>query len=308
MNRFAKFSWGVVGWSVLNILWGAFVRASQSGDGCGSHWPNCGGDVFPDVGNIHTIIEFTHRTLSGIDLLLVLALLIWGWRRYAKGNPIRVGVTGSAVFILTEAALGAGLVLLKLVGNDTSVLRAIYTALHLLNTFILLAFLVLTAWWASGGRAITLKDKGYLPLLLGIGLLGVAVLGMTGAITALGDTLFPAKSLADGLAQDNNPNAHFLVQLRAYHPIIAVLVGVYTLTLVGYIRGKFTGTTRRLALLLGAVVVTQLTAGIINLILLAPIAMQIIHLFIADLVWISYILLSASSLAIEERRLTEEIA
>jgi heme A synthase len=243
-----------------------------------------------------------------VDLILVLILLIWGWRSYPKGNPVRVGVTGSAVFILIEAGLGAGLVLLKLVGGDTSVTRAVYTALHLLNTFILLAFLTLAAWWASGGHPLTLKNKKLFPLLLGLGLLGVALLGMTGAITALGDTLFPAKSLAEGLAQDNDPNAHFLIRLRVIHPIIAIFVGVYTLTLAGYVRGKFGGVTRKLSLLLGAVVVTQLAVGITNLVLLAPIVMQIIHLLMADVVWISYILLAASILSIHEKPLTEETA
>ena len=307
MNRFAKFAWGVVGWSVLNILWGAFVRASDSGAGCGSHWPNCNGEILPTPQNIHTVIEFTHRALSGIDLLLVLALLIWGWRSYGKGSPVRVGVTCSAAFILLEAGLGAGLVLFGLVGNDSSVLRAVVTAMHLLNTFILLASLTLTAWWASSNQGFTLKDKGYFPILLGIGLLGVCFIGMSGAITALGDTLFPAKSLAEGLSQDQDPNAHFLVQLRVYHPMIAVLVGAYTLSLIGYIRSKLSGTSRKLSLLLGGLVIIQLSIGVLNLILLAPIAMQIIHLFMADSVWISYVILTASVLGIEKQA-TEEIA
>jgi heme A synthase len=168
--------------------------------------------------------------------------------------------------------------------------------------------MTLTAWWASGGHPITLKDKKRWTLLLGLGLLGVAMLGMTGAITALGDTLFPAKSLAEGLAQDNDPNAHFLIRLRIYHPIIAIFVGVYTFTLVGYVRGKFGGVTRKLSLVLGGVVATQLAIGIINLLLLAPIVMQIIHLLMADMVWISYILLAASILSIHEKPLTEETA
>lgn len=138
------------------------------------------------------------------------------------------------------------------------------------------------------------------------------MIGMSGAITALGDTLFPAKSLADGLTQDNAPNANFLVQLRVFHPIIAVLVGAYTLSLVGYIRGKLSGTSRKLSLLLGGLVITQLSIGVLNYLLLAPSAIQIIHLFMADMVWISYVMLSASVLGIEkqaiEKQATEEIA
>jgi heme A synthase len=303
MNRFTKFAWGVLAWTIFNILWGAFVRATGSGAGCGNHWPGCNGEILPTPQRVETIIEFTHRALSGVALLLVLALLIWGWRNYPKGSPVRVGVAGSAVAILLEAALGAGLVLFKLVEDNDSVLRAVVIALHLLNTFVLLAFLALTAWWASGGKTISLKDKSYLPLLFGIGLGGVVLLGMTGAITALGDTLFPAKSLAEGLAQDSDPNVHFLLRLRIYHPIIAIFVGVYTLSLASYIYGTFNGrTSRRLALTLAGLVVVQLTAGGINLLLLAPIWMQILHLLLADLLWISYVLLSASTLSMESER------
>ncbi len=302
MNRFAKFAWGVLAWTVLNILWGALVRATGSGAGCGSHWPGCNGLIMPTPESIkiETIIEFTHRALSGMVLVLVLAQLVWGWRKYPKGSPVRIGITGSAVFILLEAALGASLVLFKLVEDNSSVERAVFISLHLLNTFILLAFLALTAWWASGGKAVSLKNKGYLPLLFGTGLLGVALLGMTGAITALGDTLFPATSLAEGLAQDSDPSANFLVRLRFYHPVIAILVVVYTLNLVRYIYGKFNNPViRRLSLILGGLVLTQLAAGVINLLLLAPVWMQLVHLLLADSVWISYVLLSASTLSAE---------
>ena len=231
-------------------------------------------------------------------LLLVLALLIWGWRKYPKGSPVRVGVTGSAVFILVEAGLGALLVFAE--QHKESPLYAVLVAIHLLNTFILLAFLAVTAWWASGGKPITLKNKRSLVLLLGIALAGVALLGMTGAITAQGDTLFPAKSLAQGIAQDTDPGASFLVRLRFIHPIIAILVGIYLLNVARYLYGKAGSLAgRRLSLLVGGLVLLQLTAGVLNFLLLAPIWMQIVHLFLADSVWISCVLLSASTLSVE---------
>jgi heme A synthase len=302
MNRFAKFSWIALAWAVLDVLWGAFVRATGSGAGCGNHWPACNGQIIPTPQHLETFIEFTHRTLSGVALLLVLVLLIWGWLKYPKGSPVRIGVTGSAGFILLEAALGAGLVLFNLVNSHSSVTTAVVVALHLLNTFILLAFLALTAWWASGGKAFSLKSQSRLPLLLGIGLAGVALLGMSGAITALGDTLFPVKTLAQGLAQDADANASFLVRLRAIHPLIASLVGLYTLFLARYLYGRFNDpVARRMSLILGGLVLAQLTAGVLNLLLLAPIWMQIVHLLLADSVWISYVLLSAVTLSFKSR-------
>jgi heme A synthase len=298
MNRFAKFSWTVLGWNMLVILWGAIVRATGSGAGCGNHWPGCNGEVLPTPQRIQTVIEFTHRMMSGGALILVLVLLLWGLRSYPKGSHQRIGFIGAAVFILVEALLGAGLVLFKLVEANSSAFRAGAIALHLLNTFILLAFLTLNAWWASGGKPLVFKNRGSLPLLFALGLGGVALIGMSGAITALGDTLFPSTSLAQTLAEQSDPGAHFLIRLRIYHPIIAILVGVYSLYLVRYIYTQFNHpTSRRLSLLLGTLILIQWTAGITNVLLLAPVWMQVVHLFLADTVWISYILLAAQTFA-----------
>ena len=296
MNRFAKYSWAVLGWNMLVILWGAIVRATGSGAGCGNHWPSCNGEIIPTPQRIQTVIEFTHRMMSGTALILVLILLIWGLRSYARGSHQRIGFIGAAVFILMEALLGAGLVLFKLVEANSSVFRAVAISLHLLNTFILLAFLTLNAWWASGGRRPSFKNHGALPWMFATGLAGVAIIGMSGAITALGDTLFPSTSLAQTLAEQTSTGAHFLIRLRIYHPIIAILVGVYTLYLARHLYEQSKNLMgKRLSLLLGTLILIQWTAGISNVILLAPVWMQVIHLFLADSVWISYILLAGNT-------------
>ena len=293
MNRFAKYSWVVLGWNMLDILWGTIVRATGSGAGCGNHWPSCNGTILPDPQHIQTVIEFTHRTLSGIALIMVFILLIWGLRAYPKGSHQRVGFIGSSFLIILEALLGAGLVLFKLVGTDTSVYRAVAVSLHLLNTFVLLAFLSLNAWWASGGKPVNLKNRGKLTLGFAIGLAGVVLIGMSGAITALGDTLFPSTSLATTFAEQATPGANFLIQLRIYHPVIAILVGMYSLYLLRYLYTHSQHSTgKKMSLLVGILILVQWTAGISNVILLAPVWMQVVHLFLADSVWISYILLA----------------
>jgi len=300
LTKFSKFSWVVLVWTILVILWGALVRATGSGAGCGNHWPTCNGDILHQPQAIETFIELTHRAMSGGALILVLILLIWAFRAYPKSNIVRKGAVGTAAFILLEALLGAGLVLLDLVGDNDSVHRAIAVALHLLNTFLLLGIMTLTAWWASGGKRITLKEKGLWPIWFLLGLAGVAIIGMTGAVTALGDTLFPARSLAEGLSQDSDPNAHFLIRLRVIHPIVAVLVGVYTLNLVRFVYPQLKSKTgQRFALALAGMILIQWTAGLVNVVLLAPIWMQLLHLFLADLVWIFYVLLAANVLNTE---------
>lgn len=299
MHRFAKYCWFVLAWTVLVILWGAYVRATGSGAGCGNHWPLCNGEFLPQPKQIETSIEFTHRLLSGGALLLIFAMLVWGWKTSEKGQPVRKGLIASTIFIITEALLGASLVLFGLVTTNQSISRVAVMALHLLNTFFLLASIALTAWWAGGGKPISIENQGYTPLMLGIGLAGIAIVGMSGAITALGDTLFPAESLAHGLELESNPGAHFLIRLRIYHPLIAILAGAYLLILVNRLRKhRLDEIPRKIGILLSIIILIQWGAGLVNVILLAPVPMQIIHLLIADLVWILLVLFSAEVLSL----------
>jgi len=297
LKNFAPFTWGVLGWNLIVILWGAYVRATGSGAGCGQHWPLCDGQVLPQAPDVEMTIEFTHRLLSGGALLLIAAMVIWGFRITEKDHPVRKGLIAAGILIVTEALLGAGLVLFELVEENSSIARAIAVALHLANTFLLVGSLALTAYWASGGRALQLKGQGAKTWLLVGGLLGMLLIGMSGAVTALGDTLFPVSSLAEGLAADMDPNAHFLVRLRVYHPVIAVIIALYSLYLVRMLFNQNRGIAHKFLIALVVVGIVQLVIGLINLLLLVPIPTQLFHLFTADLVWITYILTAAILLA-----------
>jgi heme A synthase len=297
LNRFAVYAWGVLGYNLAVILWGAYVRATGSGAGCGSHWPLCNGEVLPQSPQLETIIEFTHRLSSGLALLLVIGLLVWAFRAYPKGHTVRLGAGGSMFFIITEALVGAGLVLFELVAYDTSTARAVAIAVHLINTFLLLGALTLTAWWASGGQPLKLKGQGAMGWLLGLGLISMLILGSSGAITALGDTLFPMESLRGGLQADFSPAAHFLIRLRLFHPLIAVGVGVYLFLAATFCNlQRPNPLTRRLTNILIVLYLAQLSAGALNVVLLAPLWLQLVHLFFSDLIWITLILLTASTL------------
>jgi heme A synthase len=236
--------------------------------------------------------------MSGLALVLVLALIIFAFRSYPWGR-VRFGAIASGIFMVLEALIGASLVLLALVGDNTSVARAVVIALHLLNTFLLLSALTLTAWWASGGRRIRWRELNLQTAAVAVALLGVILVAVSGAVTALGDTLFPAASLVQGLQQDVNPTAHFLVQLRVVHPVLAVGVGTYLLILTFFLNGAEGSTTRKLAFYLRLLVIAQLLAGAVNVALLAPTWMQMLHLLLADLVWIVLVLYSASLLAVK---------
>ncbi len=298
--RYPTLAWGTLGFNVLVILWGAFVRASGSGAGCGSHWPLCNGEVVPQAPAVATLIEFGHRLSSGAALLLI-AVLAWGaWRWYPRGHPVRLGAALSGFFIITEALVGAGLVLLELVAKNTSAARGFWVAGHLLNTFLLLASLTVTAWWASGGGAVRLRQRGGHLGLVVLSLTSVLLLGMSGAVTALGDTLFPAATLAEAEAQTFSRTAHLFVRLRVWHPLLAAAVGVILVLVLGSVLAARPGPrTRQLAAAVLGVYGVQLALGALNVWLLAPIPVQIVHLLGSDLLWIALVLFGASALAVE---------
>ncbi|MBP1468147.1 COX15/CtaA family protein [Candidatus Chloroploca sp. M-50] len=297
-QRFAAFAWANVAYNLLVILGGAFVRATGSGAGCGDHWPLCDGQVIPRAPNTEMMIEFTHRVTSGLALLGTLALLIWAWRAYAPGHIVRKAALVAMIFMIIEALLGAALVLLELVAMNTSMTRAAMMALHLANTFLLLGALVLTAWWASGGASITLRGHSKMLWLLGVGLFGTILVGSSGAVTALGDTLLQHGALPGGIDQPVTRDSHLLLQMRIIHPIIGLIVGIYTLflarTVATYRPGK---TSSRLAWALVILFFVQILLGGLNVTLKAPVWMQLVHLFMADLVWSFLVLLSAAALA-----------
>ncbi len=301
MTRLARFAWVVLGWNLVVIVWGAFVRATGSGAGCGAHWPFCNGEVVPRAPAIETMIEFTHRATSGIALLLVVLLALWVFRDRPKGHLARKAAAFSLVFILGEAALGAGLVLFRLVAENESVARALVMATHLVNTFLLLASLALTAHWAADDappRREALARDGWVFALCAAVLLGV---GKSGAIAAFGDTLYPAQSLLGGLAQDLSPTVAMLVRLRVAHPFLA-RVGALAVAFAAarVLQATDDRRARRAAWLVPALALLQIAAGLLNLALLAPVWMQLVHLLLADLLWVAFVLLAVRALALPQ--------
>lgn len=308
-KRYITFVWITLAYTLGVILWGAFVRATGSGAGCGSHWPSCNGQVIPRPEQIETVIEFTHRVTSAFNGLLTIGMLVWAFRLWPKGHAVRKGAVWTMVFMLTEGLLGAGLVLFELVADNTSVARAIAAALHLANTFLLIALITLTGWWATGQRPLRLRNQGTVGWLIAIGFVGFLLLGATGAVTALGDTLFRPETFAEGWQQKFEAGAHFLVQLRIIHPVIATVLGLY-LIIAGTViaEQRPSPQTRRFVTYLKIIFGIQFAIGIVNVLLLAPIWMQLVHLLLADFTWLMAVLLAASALAEGEETAVSETA
>ena len=296
--RFARYAWGVLAANLAVILLGAYVRATGSGAGCGAHWPLCNGEMLPREPALQTLIEFSHRLSSGLALLLVAGLVVGAWRAYPRGHLVRRGAAFTAAFMISEAAIGAGLVLLRYVADDTRVARGYWVAGHLINTFLLVAALALTAWWASGAPGPRWRDRrGLAAALLGAAA-GVLLLGVSGAVTALGDTLFPVATLAEGKALTFSESAHLFVRLRIYHPLLALAVGTgVTLAAALAVRSRPLPAVRRLAVAVVVLWIGQLLLGAGNVYLLAPVSIQLLHLLVSDLIWIALVLLTAAALA-----------
>lgn len=302
MSGFARFAWFTLAYNVVVILWGVFLRASRAGDGCGQHWLTCHGEVVPSAPELKTVIEFSHRVTSGIAFIIVLALVIWAFRRFAKGHSARKTAVVSFIFILTEALVGAGLVLTGNTAGNMTAARPFWMAGHLTNTFILLAFLTLTAWRASGGSRLNFKSEPKILLMLTIAILGIFLVGVSGSLAALSSMIFPSETFSEGLAKDFAETSHMILRLRISHPILSVVMAGYLAYLALWFKRKMpenAGVSRWANAIL-ILICLQLVSGAVTVLTLAPIVMQLVHLFLADAVWIAFILLGANALA--ERR------
>jgi cytochrome c oxidase assembly protein subunit 15 len=293
MPQVARFAWTALYWNVAVVLWGAYVRATGSGAGCGNSWPLCDGDVVGASANGQTIVEYTHRITSVMSLLMVTGLVTWCWRVTKKGDWARYSAILAAALLGNEALLGAALVLLKHVGNDQSAGRILFLCLHFGNTLLLLATLSLTAAWLSNAsKSFTRFGKWRQVSSIGLGLLATMVTGITGAVAALADTLFPATSLPASLGQDFSSGTPALLRVRLLHPGAATIAACYVLWVIWR---SSTGRNRlsRTAITLIILLFVQIGIGMTAVLLLAPVWVQIAHLLVADALWILLVLASA---------------
>ncbi|MER3554931.1 MAG: cytochrome oxidase assembly protein [Meiothermus sp.] len=297
LSRFPIFAWVTLAFTLAVILWGDVVQATGSGDGCGAHWPTCEGALIPKGSGLAQFIEFFHRVTSGVSLLLVLGLVVWSRRAFPKGHLVRLGAGLAVFFILLESLLGAGLVLFRLVAHDASVARAVVAPLHFVNTLLLVASVTLTAWWSVRPQKPVFGGQGAVGWALGLGVAGIVFVCISGAITSLGDTLFPVHNTAEAVSRALSGSEHFLVRLRIYHPFIAIAVSLYTVLAAAFIAANRPDSdVRRFARLVGVVFVAQLLMGFVNVQLAVPLWTQLSHLLLSDLVWITWVLLCASAL------------
>lgn len=319
---FARFAAVLLGYLLLVIVFGAWVRVTGSGAGCGDHWPSCQGEVLPRSPSQATLIEYTHRLTSGVLGILTLLLPLWAFSSYPAGHAARRWSVCTLLLTGVEAGIGAGLVKAQLVADDASIARAVVVALHLVNTLLLTGSAALTvaaarstplhrtapssASVSSVARPRASEEAWWLGALL----IALALVAASGAVTALGDTLFP---VATNLPMTTLPmteragsllqgSEHFLVQLRVVHPILACMTGCAAVALARQVLGRAAAhgadqsversAERGWAVALGSLSALQLILGAANIWLHAPGWLQLTHLLLAQLVWISAVLLT----------------
>ena len=290
-----RFAWFVLAYNVLDILWGVVVTATGSGDGCGDQWPLCRGAVIPQSPQFHTMVEFAHRVMSGIALLLIVVLLVWAWRATRKGALARWAAGAAFLLVMNEAFLGALLVTVAAHGVSQTTSVFLF-ACHLTNTLLLLASLTLTVEFLARprDRSTTGLRRGKL-VFPALGILATLVVGVSGSLAALGDTLFPARTLAGAFHQDFSTTAPLLLRLRWVHPATAIVAGLFVAwLLIESFRRAAPARQRRLATAVLCALLVQYGLGVLDVLLRAPAWMQVLHLLGADVFWIGLVLLTAA--------------
>jgi len=306
-DRFSLFAWATLVYTGLVAVWGAYVRATGSGAGCGNHWPLCNGEVLPRAPAIETIIEFSHRLSSGLLGIVVIVLAVWAVRRYGWSHRVGRAALVALALTVVEALVGAALVRYDLVVDNVSVARGVVMAFHLVTTLLLLGSLALTAAWSTGGHSPQggqpfgpprLRGQGAAAWILLAGLIALCVLGASGGVTALGDTLYPVADMNATSISQLAPAAQLLVRLRVLHPFLAIAVGIYLVTAAALVRIlRPRPLVVRLALGLALLFTVELLFGILNVALAAPVWLQLVHLGTAYAVWLNLVLLAAAALS-----------
>ena len=301
IKHYSRYAWFFLVFNLYVILGGAYVRATGSGAGCGDHWPLCNGVIVPTFSTIHTIIEFTHRVSSIIVMIGAIVLLVGAFKVTKPGHPARISALVAFLFVIFEALVGAGLVLFELVADNSSYARAIVMSFHLVSTFILVGAISLTAAWSSCFEFMVLRGQGKKIFFIIMMLMAMLIVGASGGSTALGDTIFKPNYIGEGLIDDIHYASHFLKSLRIYHPVLAIITTSYIIFIVWKLTNKASVILQKLKISITIIFILQLMAGFMNIVLLAPIWLQLLHLLMANLAWTGCILFSSQVLSEETR-------
>ena len=294
-----SYAWFTLSWTLLTIVLGAVVRGTSSGDGCGTSWPSCDGTfLVTSASDSARVIEFTHRAVSGLDLAFVAGLLVAVWRGLPTTHGARQTAVWALLSVISEAAIGAMIVLYGWVADDRSTPRQISVPLHLVNTFALVGLLALLVWQIRGGGALAATRARGVHAIIGLSAL-IVLVAATGATTALADTLFAAESIGHGLAQDLDASSALIVRLRVLHPMVAVGTALLLASYVWRRLDDGVGSSRAGQAVLGLLAL-QVGLGVLHIALLTPLATALTHLLVAQVLWVAFLFFAFARLEVRE--------
>ena len=322
---FSCFCFSLLCFCLVVILWGAWVRISHSGDGCGAHWPDCQGQFLIDSSFTgKTWIEWIHRLLSAVFGLGVGLLVLLSFLPFSRGHTVRKSAIWVLLFTISEALIGAGLVLAGLTGGNVSFTRLLVMNLHVLNSLLLTGGLFI-CWRLSLGKrfekpfsySLSLGKRFEKPFSyslffgkqfkklfspFGISLwffiVAFFLIVFSGSLSSLAVSLFPSQGLWEGLVLDWASGSHWLVRFRVWHPILALLLtGSFLFYYFGFLlpcskKNKSLLRSHRIFILLLCV---TLLSGLMNLLLLSPVWLKLTHLFLFYLLVLSFLKLYETS-------------
>jgi protoheme IX farnesyltransferase len=295
-SGFRSYALIVLMYTLATVAWGAIVRATGSGAGCGNHWPFCDGHVLPVFNSYQRIFEFAHRASTGLILPLSIGLVVWARKVFPAGSMGRKASYGVFAMTIVEALIGMVLVLAGWVNTNPSAARAYAMGTHVVSTFILMGFLVAAIQAGRGVPPITLKGQGAVGWMLGACVTCTAMLGISGAISALGHQLWPSKDVLKAAAAANAP---WMVRLQPMHPFLATSIALLTILTVGLLLHlRPTNEVRRASRYVAGAFGAEMCLGVINIWLNAPVWMQAAHLVVADLTFASLIVLAIAALGV----------
>jgi cytochrome c oxidase assembly protein subunit 15 len=284
LSRLRKIIFLTVIYTIVVILWGAWVRISHSGDGCGDTWPLCRGQLIPEAERAKTWVEYTHRVMSGLYGILIVAIFFWTRKFFERGHRARKTAKWLLIFMIIEALLGAKLVLFGLVGSNDSFYRAFVIGIHQINSLLLTgtaALLFMTSSETESRPPLHFPGQAYVRYF------GHLLIAMTGAWAALSSTLFPSESLSESFAKEFAPDSPLLMKLRSLHPALAIIIGISICIWLYKQISKANGFLKQVYLQTSALWAFAIVFGIMTFLLSSPVWMKISHLFLAHMLWIS---------------------
>jgi cytochrome c oxidase assembly protein subunit 15 len=251
------------------------------------------------VTNKKTLTEYLHRLTSGFYGIFVLSLWLWNFKLFPKKTAARQASTAVLVLMILEALLGAALVLKGLVGENATIFRLVVMTCHQMNSLLLTGSTVVLALVSRPQlepetlhiqwRNLFSNAKFWMTFM---------VIPATGAWAALANTLFPSQNLQEGILKDLTPDVPWILRLRIVHPVLALTIGFYLV--FRFYKKSFDseGDVSNANLILAGVLSVALIFGMLTLLALSPVWMKLVHLTLAQVVWISivnYVIISLLS-------------